>query len=308
MKNIFLDPKNGLSMSDATSISNMCNQRSREITMELESKNNYSAYFNHNGEKYQETEPKPLVKADTIELLKTKGRLHSLQAILMESLNAKKVLMENIQREVFEFNEKSPVMGDLVNPVIIELVDENWAKEQLTQAEMYEYLEQEAMASHIGQFIHKNGKLDKLRDELSTFKPIDFFYIKDDEKCPIKRIKHHTPEELLSIHEELAVLHRESEKRVNFYKAEIKNKVSAENIRINELNSKAITEAEELNSITRNEFSNASKKFMSDRKAAISKFEADRTKRLNEASKLKIVVPKGLQDLVDELIGNKKKK
>lgn len=301
MENRFLDSKNGLSSTDASSISNLCNQRSRDITSELNSKNNYSSTFRYEGETYVDTEANAIDSDKVVEMLTKKGRLHALQAIIMEGIKLKQTLMEDISNEVFVYDVIEPEYPKLVSAETESPVEESWGWSRLTSTEIQEYLYNESMASHIGQFIHRGGKLDTLRKELENFKPLDFITIKDGVKTPVKKIKHHTSEELLKLHEELSAKHREFEKKVNYYKAKVKNLVSEENIRINEENKKAIAIAEEENSKIRNEYNNESKKYLAEKRKAYEDFESDRSKRLNLASKLKIVVPKDLQDLVDEL-------
>lgn len=301
MENNFLNKQNGLSTTDASSISNLCNQRSREIQSELESKNNYIASFKYDGEYYTETEPKPIDSERVEDLLLKKGRLHSLQAVIMEGIKAKESLMDSIRNEDVVYTVDAPEHPEYISPEILDNVSEDWGRSKLTSSEIQEYLIAESMASHIGQFIHKGGKLDTLRRELADFKPLDFISLETSKKVPVNRMLHHTPEQLLELHESLASKHREFEKKVNYYKAKIKNLSSEENIRINETNKKSVMEAEEKNQVIRNNYNDASKKYFADKRAYFEEFEADRSKRLNSASKLKIVVPVELQDLLDDL-------
>jgi hypothetical protein len=43
-------------------------------------------------------------------------------------------------------------------------------------------LEAEAMASHLGQFIHNRGKLDKMRREVADLPSIEWLTVKEGEK------------------------------------------------------------------------------------------------------------------------------
>ncbi|MFN9959268.1 MAG: hypothetical protein ACK55I_39760, partial [bacterium] len=102
-------------------------------------------------------------------------------------------------------------------------VNESWGWSQLTDAEYSEYLQAEAMAAHLGQFIHKNGKLSQLRKDLPNTPSIEWFEVEEGKKTPVKVTKHHVSAALLGIHEDIAEAHRKYEQRVNYYKAKVKN-------------------------------------------------------------------------------------
>ena len=146
----------GLSMSQAQSISNLCNQRSKEITNKLADVNNVSKTLVINSETYTETQGNPM-PANVVELLTEKARLSATQAFLMENIKAKDELIKKIQCDQFEYEIEAPQRPKTEVRVLPFLVDENWGWDQLTTAEYNEYLEAEAYASHIGQFIHKGG-------------------------------------------------------------------------------------------------------------------------------------------------------
>ena len=88
----------GLSLSTAQSISNLCNQRSKEINSKLEQTNNFSRTLKIDGESYTETESSPL-PGDVVSLLKEKSRLHASQAFLMENIKAKDEMINSIKKE-----------------------------------------------------------------------------------------------------------------------------------------------------------------------------------------------------------------
>jgi predicted amidophosphoribosyltransferase len=81
----------GLSMSQAQSISNLCNQRALEIQRELDSYNVCSKSIKMNGENYSLVDAYPMPSA-ILELLKEKGRLHATQAFLMEAIKEKECI------------------------------------------------------------------------------------------------------------------------------------------------------------------------------------------------------------------------
>lgn len=288
----------GLSMSPAQSISNLCNQRAKEISNKLADVNNVSKTLVINSETYTETQGNPM-PANVVELLTEKARLSATQAFLMENIKAKDELITSIQRDQFKYDVESPQRSKTEVRVIPSSVDETWGWDQLTTAEYNEYLEAEAYASHIGQFIHKGGKLDKLRAELPAIKTLEFMEIEVGKKTPMKVSVHHTSEQLLELHEQLAALHREYEQKVNYFKAKVKNSVTTENARIAKERADIQAEVNEINSKQDVEYKNAYDKWASEYRKASEEFEENRQKRIQEAANLKINVAERFQPVVD---------
>lgn len=224
-------------MSQAQSISNLCNQRALEIQRELDSYNVCSKSIRVNGEDYSLEDAYPMPSA-ILELLKEKGRLHATQAFLMEAIKEKDSVINRIISTTFDHSHiVRPEFPEIPEPIELYDVSEAWGWAQLSASEHSEYLEAEAMASHLGQFIHNRGKLDKMRREVADLPAIEWMTVKEGEKTPVRINKHHTSQELLATHEQIAAAHRVYEQRVNYYKAKVKNLVSDENARIQKVNS-----------------------------------------------------------------------
>ena len=292
-------------MSQAQSISNLCNQRAKEISTKLDNINNVSKELVIGTETYVETNGNP-IPDNVVFLLQEKASLSATQAFLMENIKAKDELINEIRFEVFEYGVEEPLRPKEVSELLPSEVNEEWGWDQLTQAEYNEYLEAEAYASHIGQFIHKRGTLDRLRAELPNIKTLEFMEIEVGKKTPLKVTIHHTSEQLLGIHEELAALHRGYEQKVNYFKAKVKNAVTSENARIQreraDIQSRVNTENEKL----RREYADACSKFYEERKKASQEFEAKRQERIQEAANLKINVAERFQGVVDTFLNQLK--
>jgi len=222
----------GLSISQAQSISNLCNQRAMEISNIITRVNNYSKTVDINGTEKAVLKAREMPK-NIIELLKEKSQLHACQAFLMENLKERDRLLTETKNERLDPLKtiKLPT-----RPVLLTLntdgandVSEPWGWDCLNSSEYNEYLEAEAFAAHIGQYIHKGGILDALRKELPTVPDIEWMTIHDGMKSPVTITTHNEPEKLMELHEKLAKLHREYEQRVNYFKAKVKNLVTAEN-------------------------------------------------------------------------------
>lgn len=291
----------GLSMSQAQSISNLCNQRAKEITSRLSDVNNASKQIVIDKVTYTEQHGIEL-PANVSELLIEKARLSATQAFLMENIKAKDELINSIKGEYFEFATPAPVRPDYAEANQINSVNEKWGWDQLTVAEYNEFLEAEAFAAHIGQFIHKGGKLDQLRAELPTIKTLEFMEIETGKKTPITISVHHKADDLMELHEELAGLHRGYEQKVNYFKAKVKNAVTAENARIAKENAIAESNVNVTNEALRLKYSQESETWRSQYGKALQEFEAQRQVRIQTAANLRIEVAPRFQDVVDEFL------
>jgi hypothetical protein len=295
----------GLSMSQAQSVSNLCNQRAKDITAQLADINNVSKELTIGVETYIETQGNP-IPGNVVELLITKARLSATQAFLMENIKAKDELINKIKYEGFVYDVEAPTRPQVISEVLPTEVGEEFGWDTLTVAEYNEYLEAEAYASHIGQFIHKGGKLDRLRVELPTIKTLEFMEIEVGKKTPLKVSIHHTPAQLLTIHEELAALHRGYEQKVNYFKSKVKNATTSENARIQKERGEIQARVNQQNSDLANAYKLAYEQWTADQRKAQHEFEEKRQARIQEAVNLKIEVSQRFQDVVDEFLNQLK--
>jgi hypothetical protein len=299
MKNNSLSTK-GLSLSQAQSISNLCNQACRDINAKLESFNNASKELTLDGHLYVETQGHPITE-DLEKMLEEKSMLHATQAFLMENIRAKDQLIKQTKNKKFEFAIKAPEYPELEE---LEYdydyeVDEDWGWAHLTPSEYAEYLEAEAYASHFGQFIHKDGKLDKLRAELPTIKTLEWIEVETGKKTPLNVTVHHTIDQLGNLHEQLAGIHRTHEQKVNYYKAKVKNIVTAENARIARERADRQSAVNERNDKLMTEYQNLRNEWAASKRKAEMEFEEGRQKEIARISALRIEVDPRFQATVD---------
>lgn len=291
----------GLSMSQAQSISNLCNQRSKDITAALADINNVEKTLTIGAETYIETQGNP-IPANVVVLLQDKARLSATQAFLMENIKAKDELIDSIKRERFKYDVKSPEKPKFISETIPSEVNEAFGWDQLTLAEYNEYLESEAYASHIGQFIHKGGRLDQLRAELPTIKTLEFMEIEVGKKTPMKVEVHHTSQQLLAVHEELAALHRGYEQKVNYFKSKVKNATTKENARIQKERGVIQARVNEQNLADANTYKLVYDKWAGEERKTQHEFEEARQARIESSVALKIDVASRFQSVVDEFL------
>lgn len=303
MKKNSLTPNKGLSLSQAQSISNLCNQRAIEIAALLQVVNNFSKTIT-----LKRDDAKTLLEGhklpdNVVELLNEKSKLHACQAFLIENLKAKEDLLNQARQVSADLSDviypEKPAFVDPTTGSLAEVTEKNWGWAQLTAKELNEYYEVEAYAAHIGQFIHKDGILSRLRRELPNIPAIDWMVIKDGEKTPITITKHHTPEDLLKIHEELATLHREKEQRVNYFKAKVKNLVTTENARIAKHNADLQNAAAKTNNDLQAAYETALRKANEQANDIRVEFEKTRQAKISEIAGMRIDVDTRFQETVD---------
>jgi hypothetical protein len=291
----------GLSLSQAQSISNLCFQRTQDISSNLSVINNAEKTLKIGNETYVETVGNKM-PANVVDLLLEKALLHATQAFLMENIKAKDSLLKELKDKYFISPLTEPDFPITESITLIPLVNEKWGWDQLSLSEYNEYLEAEAYAAHIGQFIHKDCKLDILRKELSTIKTLEWMTIKDGEKTPLKVSVHHNQAQLLDIHNNLAALHRKYEQRVNYFKAKVKNLVTEENARISKVNADEQAIVSHSNRKKEDTFSELLRVYRDENLRLVQDFEKTRQEDIQKVAGLRITVDTRFQPTVDKYL------
>ena len=293
----------GISLSQAQSISNLCNQRALDINTKISGCNNSEKSLKIDNAEYIETKGKKLPE-NVSELLKEKSSLHATQAFLMENIKSKDLIIRELQSKRFVAIDERPKSPAYESMEVIPTVGEEWGWEQLTTNEYYEFLEAEAFAAHFGQFIHKGGQLDRLRTELPHIKTLEWIEVKQGEKTPLNINVHHNQEELLKLHEELASVHRGYEQKVNYFKAKVKNLTTEENARIAKENGQKQAEVNANNNKLRADFDSLNKVWEDNQKTLAQNFEEKRQNDIKTAASLRIQVDPRFQSTIDTFLKN----
>jgi hypothetical protein len=178
-------------------------------------------------------------------------------------------------------------------------VNENFGWSELSSNEINEYIEAEAYAAHIGQFIHKHGALDSLRKELPTIKTLEWIEVEHGKKTPLMVTIHHTNEQLLDIHNELAAKHRQYEQRVNYFKAKVKDLTTAENARIARHNADGYNKINAANEILNNQYQKEYQTYIAELTRLREVLELQRQTEISEITSLRINVDPRFQDVID---------
>ena len=291
----------GLSLSQAQSISNLCNQEARDIQSKIDSINNCEKTLTLPTGVYIETQGIKMPD-DIIDLLQEKARLHATQAFLMDNIQAKQNMLDALKKKRFEFDIPNPTPPDYDAFYYQDEVNEEWGWEQLSRSEYNEYLEAEAFASHHGQFIHKNGKLDKLRSELPKLKTLEWIELEREKKTPMNVTIHHTIDELGELHKNISAIHRQFEQKVNYYKAKVKNLVTLENARIANDNAFLQSFENEANDKRNSQYSIAIQEWQGKRKKAEMEFNANIQNEIGKVAALRIMVDPRFKVVIDRFL------
>jgi hypothetical protein len=192
-----------------------------------------------------------------------------------------------------------PIEPDFIDSNLSRQVDESFGWSQLSVNELNEYYQSEALAAHIGKFIHKGSKLESLRNETVNMKSIEWMELETGKKTPVEIKSNHTSEKLSAIHEELATLHRQYEQRTNYFKAKVKNLTTEENARIAGLNKIESNRVNDENYIINNQYKKDMEVYNNEVSKVKNKFEEYRQQEIKRISALRIQVDARFQSIVD---------
>jgi hypothetical protein len=291
-----------LSLSQAQSISNLCNQEARDIQSKIDSVNNCHKTLTLPTGVYVETQGVKM-PGNIVDLLQEKARLHATQAFLMDNIQAKDKMLDALKKKAFTFDVPRPASPDYDVFEYNDDVNEEWGWEQLTSSEHNEYLEAEAFAAHYGQFIHKGGKLDRLRSELPKLKTLEWIELEKEKKTPMDVTIHHTIDELGELHKNLSGVHRQFEQKVNYYKAKVKNLVTLENARIANENAFLQSFENEANDKRNSQYSIDIQEWQGKRKKAEMEFNSKIQEETGRVAALRIMVDARFKPVVDHFLG-----
>ena len=297
--------KNTLSMSDAQTISNMCNQKAQTISRKLDKINNFEKVLDLSTVKDSDNDSKKLIKVkaeplnhdEVCDLLEKQSKYYSLQGFLVSHITLKESMLENLRREQDDFEYQS--FGDYCNdnsliekPSLDNFTEYNiW--ETISPNEILRYYVAETDAATIGKFIHKDSKLDKLRKQLSAIPEYEFEEFPDGRVAIIEIKKHHTDEDLEKTHIVLADKHRDSERVVNSFKARLKND-------LRELTDEARSNYNKEREKYNNQVASLKEKYDAERTTAYNIFLNEISEKTKEVANSRIEVPEIFSSILEE--------
>ena len=169
------------------------------------------------------------------------------------------------------------------------VITDTHVTDDYTVAQISDYLLNEAIASSIGKYIHNDGQFQKILKELQTLAPTTFL-TKGNKDYLVSNTSIVSATRFSNFVVDLQSLHREHEKEVNRYKAQLKDELTSRQMKADNDYIKASREWSDAYSKKANEIANW--------KDLIALRSEEKVKAFR---KLKIVVPNKFNDLVNEL-------
>ncbi len=288
----------GISMSDANSVAGKAGDIADSVGRLLAQTGSFIKTTELDGKKVTLEMPKRI--ENLTEVAKKDGELYGLKAYLMEAIKAKNALIDNLKvaplddfKEDGEEFEKFDTKEDEMP--VRDAVTENTVLQSWTLEERAEYYLLEARVAHLGKKIHPDGIFDRLaqnsfegvryeREELNSGKGGTKTHIAEV-------VSVYTPQEAQNAFYELHDERRELEKRLNFYKARLKNELT-----------KKTLEAEKNFREKLDEFNEMQTKKRERNEKLRGTFETRRLEKVREAADLKILIPGVLQGIYDFVV------
>lgn len=239
-----------LTSSKASSISNLATQKVESIKRKLESIGLYSKYM---GDLMYILKTNKL-EVETIKShLKSIGELNTVVGFMMENIKLKDSIYnsysQTLKNDLNAFSKEQRHLIDEEKNIKFSKLENNHSYDQtsfgwnsLSEHELVEYLYNENMSASIGKFIHKGGKLDLLRKDISNIPSVDFIELEVGKKTPLTIEKNYEEDVLDDLHAYLSKLHNEYESKVNYIKSKVNNKETEENNTINKAKSEILNE------------------------------------------------------------------
>lgn len=304
---IFFSAK-GESMSDAQSMKGKCTQISEDVRAHMNSLGPVKEEIPYDGKIACLINPRKLSVAAIEALIGKDADANALNAWYADSIKAKKLLLDSIKTANWTMflkgkEDHTPEMYnekfDLEKPQLATFTEED-VLAQWSAKHLADYIIKEQYCATIGKLIHRKGKLHDLYNsplnEVTHMVQLSMAGGKQDfpvtskpvyEGDELKKVK----ELYLDTHDK----HREAEKKLNWYKAKIKNDISALNALAQE---KYATDMDAYET-ARKEYLTAENIYLKDARGKNTtlkaKAEARRQELTTEASDIKIFIPENLR-------------
>ena len=288
----------GISMSDANSVAGKAGDIADSVNRLLSQTGSFIKTTDLDGKRVTLEMPKKL--GNITEIAKKDGELYGLKAYLMEAIKAKNQMIDYLKiAPIEEFKEADEEFErfDTKEDELPEREEttENTVLQNWTLEERAEYYLLEARVAHLGKKIHPNGIFDNLAQ--NSFEGVR--YEREELNSGEGGTKTHiaevtsvyTPAEAQTAFYELHDERRELEKRLNFFKARLKN----------ELNQQML-EAEKDYRAKLNEFNEMQTKKRERNEKLRSIWESRRLDYVRKVSDLKILIPNVLKEIYDFVV------
>lgn len=224
--------KDGISSSQANHVSNLIRERNKVVASEIDTTGAYREILKKDGETFHIRNPR---KVDLLTLSQQEGELYALSAWLREAIKAREALLtyyRNCPHTEFGQLPSWPNGAAPTMPVRVNITPPSKATDAdilatFSVKDLAEYWTLEAKAAHIGKRIHKGGVVSNIREELLARKEDTTTFVQIDGKShPVNFTSVYNLDEVTESFDKLQSLHRDYEKKLNWYKARIQNGMS----------------------------------------------------------------------------------
>lgn len=266
----------GLTSSEANHVTNVTKELVKDLNVERLALS--TSVIKKDGESLRLDENQR--KDNWVANIKRVGELFALSAWLKSGIKLKEEMLNEQSRRTVEpvARPDFPSYPDSIDTSFPTFLN------SLSVKEHNDYLSSEAIAAHIGKFIHN---FDAVRKASEEFRPTIFQEIKN-EVVVIQNTRLYTQEELSEGFFELQKSHREAERVVNNYKAKHKEWVK-------NLEDEYYVAYQKVADIHRT----LTAEYNAEMQKATLALEADKREKKKEISNLKIVIPTALQETLD---------
>lgn len=305
--------ENGESMSDAQSMKGKCTQISEDIKAHFESTGATMEVLHFDGKEIKLNNPLQLDPKKIDELAGKDAEVNALNGWYARAIEAKNHLMSVIKTanwtyfcegdEAFE-GEQYPEKFDEQRPSLVELTEEDilgrWSANEVA-----DFLKKEQYCATIGKLIHRKGKLHEIYNTpLSEgSKMVEMAAGTGGKKAyPVTLDPVYKGENLKAVKEVYLKKHdehREVEKKVNWYKAKLKNELTEANAEAQKEYGDKLAAFNKLHNEYRDKASEYVTKTRQKNEELRAKCEERRTRLVKEASALKIFIPETLRAVKD---------
>jgi hypothetical protein len=296
----FLSPTEGVSMSAANFAAERIKETVNVISKRIESTASAAETLNYGGKDIELNRPAKINFEDDILLM---GKLYGLSAWLREAIKAKKIGLETFanatsSKVFYQEPFEEIIIPNITYPCFVPFTMDD-AIGEMSVVDRANYYALEAMAAHIGKYIHGSGKLANVRNSLLNFQ-ITRFETKmtsgGETDFPVSRLKVYTVEEINAVFNTLMNKHREVEEKLNWYKAKLENRVSVATAELERQRVLDIRQEEDRFNTANDEYKSALNRIKLKNQAWLSQASAILSESKKHFASFKIVIPHSLSE------------
>ncbi len=301
--------KTGASSSQASYIANLVKETNTIVSRRLDGLKAFNYEVHMDGIFSAVSVSTKLENTSDFEL---EGPRYALSSWLNEGIKAKKRLLDFYKscdlQEFLNDGEIYPVFTESLNLPLPPQKPQDFTLEnavgELNVAERAEYLTLEAQASHIGKYIHPDGVLSRIKNDLATGPLVGFHKVLQQgqpTELPVRGRPNFEDQQINDLYFELQAKHRRYESQLNNYKARLQNRVTEVNAERQRDYANALAAYNKEYAARNQEYTSKLNQYTNDLNQINSVLQTRRLEKIREVSAYNIVIPHDLQPIYDDL-------